>query len=123
MKSRTISFIRMMVFCVLVIALCAAVGCGTKEEAEPQTTTTEKSTTLGKAVDQAKEAAGEVVTLANPKPGIDPVCGMEIDDNRLVVEIDGKKFGFCSAACAEAFKEDPEKYLAADASHEGHDHD
>lgn len=123
MKLHTKSVLRLVVFAMLVAALCVSLGCGAKEKTEPQTTTTDQSTTMGKAVDQAKEAAGDVAMLANPKPGIDPVCGMTIDDSRLVVEVDGKKYGFCAVACAEEFKADPAKYLAADATtEESHDH-
>jgi YHS domain-containing protein len=108
---------------VLVLALALSLGCGTKEQSEPKTATTdEKSTTYGEAVEQAKEVAGEVAALANPTPGIDPVCGMKLEEGQLVVEVAGAQYGFCAAACADAFKADPAKYLAAATGHEGHDH-
>jgi YHS domain-containing protein len=85
------------------------VGCGSKESADTKATTGAASSTYGKAVEKAKETVAE---LENPKQGFDPVCDMAIDGS-LVVTVDGKKYGFCSQHCADMFKENPEKYLAA----------
>lgn len=99
----------------IVIALIAAIvtsmGCSSKEKSESQPgTTMEKTTTYGKAVEKAEELTA---ALSNPEKGIDPVCGMVLDENMVVIELDGKKYGFCSAHCAELFKADPAKYLAS----------
>jgi YHS domain-containing protein len=91
----------------LVLLLTVIIGCSSGDEAETQTSTTEQSTTPGKTVQQAKEA---VASLANPEPGIDPVCGMAVDGS-IVVNVDGKDYAFCSQACADKFKEDPDKYI------------
>jgi Cu+-exporting ATPase len=44
----------------------------------------------------------------------DPVCGMEIDPQSAVAteEHQGKTYYFCSAACHDKFKAEPEKYAA-----------
>lgn len=123
MRTQSMTVLRFLAIGMLILALGVALGCGSKEKAEPQSAATDApATTAKKAVDAAKEAAGDIATLANPKEGIDPVCGMKLDEHRLVIEVDGKKYGFCSAACAEEFQANPEKYLTADAGHEGHDH-
>jgi Cu+-exporting ATPase len=45
----------------------------------------------------------------------DPVCGMMVDPDKAAgkVEHDGKTYYFCSARCAERFRNEPEKFLAA----------
>ena len=45
---------------------------------------------------------------------IDPVCKMEIEENKAVVtsEYKGKKYYFCCIPCKKAFDQNPEKYLA-----------
>ena len=45
---------------------------------------------------------------------IDPVCGMEVDPSTasLYMEIGGKTYYFCSAACRSSFASDPTKYIA-----------
>jgi P-type Cu+ transporter len=45
----------------------------------------------------------------------DPVCGMMVDPQKAAgkVEHDGKTYYFCSARCAERFRNEPEKFLAA----------
>ena len=43
---------------------------------------------------------------------IDPVCGMEVDENTPYKTIyKGKVYRFCSLQCLEAFKANPEYYL------------
>jgi YHS domain-containing protein len=105
----------------LLVLLIAVVGCGSGEKADVETTADaakEEAASVGetakKAIDDAKDA---VAALANPEPGVDPVCKMEIDGS-LTAEIDGKKYGFCSQHCAEKFTENPEKYLVAAADKE-----
>ena len=45
----------------------------------------------------------------------DPVCGMMVDPEKAAgkIEHDGKTYYFCSARCAERFRNEPEKFLAA----------
>jgi P-type Cu+ transporter len=45
----------------------------------------------------------------------DPVCGMMVDPEKAAgkVEHDGKTYYFCSARCAERFRNEPENFLAA----------
>ncbi len=45
----------------------------------------------------------------------DPVCGMMVDPQKAAgkVEYNGKNYYFCSARCAERFRNEPEKFLAA----------
>lgn len=58
---------------------------------------------------------------------IDPVCGMEVDENLAAAtfEYQGKTYYFCAPGCKAAFEKEPEKYLekaAGHAKHEGHGH-
>lgn len=34
----------------------------------------------------------------------DPICGMNVDDEQFTLEIEGKKYFFCSSGCLETFK-------------------
>ncbi len=45
----------------------------------------------------------------------DPVCGMSVDPTQAAstAEHEGKLYHFCCRGCAEKFRRDPEKYLAA----------
>ena len=40
----------------------------------------------------------------------DPVCGMEVKDEKYCTEFAEKKYCFCSLACKKSFDVDPEKY-------------
>jgi YHS domain-containing protein len=42
----------------------------------------------------------------------DPVCGMNVDEkkSKLVSEVGGSKFYFCSDYCKQKFDSDPQKY-------------
>ena len=44
----------------------------------------------------------------------DPVCGMDIDPKNAAAteEYQGKTYHFCSAACHDKFKAEPQKYVA-----------
>ena len=46
----------------------------------------------------------------------DPVCGMQVDDTTalLYLEYAGTTYWFCGKGCLLEFKDDPDKYLAAD---------
>ncbi|HEV8629717.1 MAG TPA: YHS domain-containing protein [Thermoanaerobaculia bacterium] len=50
---------------------------------------------------------------------IDPVCGMEVDeeDAEATARYSGRTYVFCSDACKEEFEDDPEQFApdAADA--------
>lgn len=48
----------------------------------------------------------------------DPVCGMDVTQETAAAawEHGGTAYLFCSTACMERFREDPEKYLSMDPS-------
>jgi len=48
----------------------------------------------------------------------DPVCGMSVDPAKAAGKVDhaGKTYYFCSPRCAERFRNEPEKFLAAPGS-------
>ncbi len=119
MFKRTNLTCRLVTACALVLILSFSVGCGSKEDTDAQTAS-EKQTTYGKTVQKTRDV---VASLSNPKVATDPVCNMAIDENAIIVTIDGKDYGVCSQKCADALKADPEKYLVATADgHEGHNH-
>ena len=111
---------RAVIASVLVLVVSVFVGCSSKESTEAQDTS-QAQTTYGRTIQKTKEA---VAALSNPKVGTDPVCGMAIDENAVIVMIDSKEYGLCSEKCAEDLKADPGKYLvvASTEGHEGHDH-
>ena len=42
----------------------------------------------------------------------DPVCGMEVDPATAVaVEYGGRVYYFCEAACADTFRDDPDRWI------------
>jgi len=42
----------------------------------------------------------------------DPVCGMQVDpETAVTVEHSGGNFYFCEAACAETFRDDPDRWV------------
>ena len=45
-------------------------------------------------------------------PAVDPVCGMTVEggDPSLTIMNDGEKLQFCSKACMDKFRADPERY-------------
>ncbi|HIC93597.1 MAG TPA: YHS domain-containing protein [Anaerolineae bacterium] len=47
----------------------------------------------------------------------DPVCGMQVDEERAATtaEYKGKTYYFCAPGCKAAFEKDPEKYVKAEA--------
>jgi len=46
---------------------------------------------------------------------IDPVCGMEVDENTgLRVEYGGTVYYFCSPGCKAEFEANPEKYIGVE---------
>jgi len=46
---------------------------------------------------------------------VDPVCGMELEDDEIVAESEyrGKMYYFCSDECADEFESQPQKYAGA----------
>tara|TARA_B100000315_G_scaffold226789_1_gene234013 strand:+ start:238 stop:390 length:153 start_codon:yes stop_codon:yes gene_type:complete len=44
---------------------------------------------------------------------IDPVCGMEVDENTAPAKSEymGKTYYFCAPGCKKAFDENPAKYI------------
>jgi Cu+-exporting ATPase len=52
----------------------------------------------------------------------DPVCGMMVDPTTAPAksEYKGKTYYFCAPGCKTAFEKDPEQYLKAAKSGEGH---
>src|SRR6266481_5437137 len=57
---------------------------------------------------------------------IDPICKMEVDEKTAAgkYEHNSQTYYFCSQHCLAKFKEDPEKFLNAQAhEHPGHAHD
>jgi Cu+-exporting ATPase len=47
------------------------------------------------------------------KMAIDPVCKMNVDENKEGAKYDykGKTYYFCAVGCKDAFSKDPEKFL------------
>lgn len=43
----------------------------------------------------------------------DPVCGMQVDENKAAASVDfeGKTYYFCSTACKAKFEESPDRYI------------
>ena len=54
------------------------------------------------------------ITVEQLSSEIDPVCGMSVANQAIAdsAHYKGKIYGFCNPGCKEAFKEDPESYLA-----------
>jgi YHS domain-containing protein len=44
----------------------------------------------------------------------DPICGMNVDENKAAAtaEYKGKIYYFCCTDCKEKFEKEPQKYLA-----------
>lgn len=50
---------------------------------------------------------------------IDPVCGMEIDATSAVtVEHAGQIYHFCESACADTFRDDPDRWIVRGSTRE-----
>lgn len=47
---------------------------------------------------------------------IDPVCGMQVDpETAVAVEYGGRVYYFCESACADTFRDDPDRWILRDA--------
>ncbi|KAA3644265.1 MAG: YHS domain-containing protein [Chloroflexi bacterium] len=55
---------------------------------------------------------------------IDPVCGMEVDEQNAAAtsEYQGQTYYFCAPGCKAAFDKDPQKYLNSEAASHDHEH-
>ncbi|HSR48964.1 MAG TPA: YHS domain-containing protein [Anaerolineales bacterium] len=53
---------------------------------------------------------------------IDPVCGMEVDEETAAwkSEHQRKTYYFCAPGCKRSFEKDPERYTGKDASSSHH---
>lgn len=131
--------------CVVMIVLMSAVyfGCGSKEKAESpaekeakatessqsaygeqksQDTQVPQGTQESQATEESQSTQETVDWTAaydNPKPGIDPVCGMTVEREYVeVATIGDKKYACCSAGCVAMLTANPDKFLKGDASTE-----
>ena len=42
----------------------------------------------------------------------DPVCGMVVDPAAAIqISVDGSSYYFCESACADTFREDPQRWI------------
>lgn len=101
----------------VLLALCVAVliGCGGEQSESGDAGAGDAGMQAQDATDQAQDAvqdtggaAEDLVDLANATC---PVCGMDIHGEDHAV-YEGQIIHTCSAADAEAFMSDPEKYMA-----------
>jgi YHS domain-containing protein len=107
-------------------ALVFVAGCGSKQKTETQATgKTAAGTESGTYAEQktgSSEAPAAVdwSEFSNPKPGVDPVCGMSLDPAYVTeVMIADKKYACCSSRCADMLAQNPDQYLGAAASTTG----
>ncbi len=51
-----------------------------------------------------------------PTPvNIDPVCGMQLDrTSSVAVEFEGRTYRFCESACADTFRDEPQRWISQD---------
>jgi len=58
----------------------------------------------------------------NQRDAIDPVCGMRVArDTALHLKFQGITYWFCDPACADTFRDDPERWASDDRAFV-HDH-
>lgn len=51
------------------------------------------------------------------KAPTDPVCGMSVDPAAAVaVRYEGETYYFCEPACADTFRDDPDRWIPREAS-------
>lgn len=143
MKASTSYGTRLLGVIMIVIMSAVYLGCGSKEKTEspaekaakvtessqsaygeqkspdtqvPQGTQEPQATTESQTT---QETADWTTAYDNPKPGIDPVCGMTLEREYVeVATIGDKKYACCSAGCVEMLTANPDKYLNGDASTE-----
>ena len=97
---------RFVILVVLILAVSSALAfaqCGGGEKSDADAA--KETETL--AASKAETGEGEVINT------VCPVMGAKIDkDTPYVVEYEGKKIGFCCAACIDKFNANPEEYLS-----------
>lgn len=50
----------------------------------------------------------------------DPVCGMRVEtDSAIAVECASDTYYFCESACADTFRDDPDRWVPQPATREG----
>jgi Cu+-exporting ATPase len=61
-----------------------------------------------------KPASPGYYTIGGARMAIDPVCKMEVEEDKAAATSDykGQTYYFCAVGCKQAFDQDPEKYLA-----------
>jgi YHS domain-containing protein len=42
----------------------------------------------------------------------DPVCGMQVEASKNLIEYQGVNYAFCSQHCRQKFSDEPEKYVS-----------
>lgn len=59
------------------------------------------------------ERSGAKTPKGSGRMATDPVCGMDVDEDRAAAtsEYGGKTYYFCAVGCKKAFDKDPERYL------------
>jgi uncharacterized membrane protein YraQ (UPF0718 family)/YHS domain-containing protein len=64
---------------------------------------------------------GALFWLTARRGATDPVCGMKVDRSKaLSVEIDGKRFYFCSEHCLHSFEQAPDGQSSSGVTHHAH---
>jgi YHS domain-containing protein len=58
----------------------------------------------------------ETKAKGEDKMQIDPICGMQVDENtaQYKTEYKGTTYYFCAPGCKKAFESEPEKYLKSE---------
>lgn len=50
----------------------------------------------------------------------DPVCGMPVDpETAVTLEYAGNTYYFCESACADTFRDDPDRWIPQPSTHGG----
>jgi Cu+-exporting ATPase len=96
-------------------------GCAQKFEQHPEkyfavpVTTKFAAASPFSVLPAMKTGGASVPVVASGSREKDPVCGMMVDPQKAAgkVERGGKTYYFCSLRCAERFRVEPEKFLAA----------
>lgn len=101
---------------------CAS-GCAKRFEAEPERYLAKRqagaphsvSTDTLPVISPVKSTGAGLPILAHGLEVKDPVCGMSVDPPKAAAKRthEGKDYFFCSVRCAERFKQEPARFLAA----------
>ena len=114
----------------VLLGLALYAGCGSKEKTETpatQETTNPSTQNMGDTEAQKPSETVDWAKYDNPKPGICPVCGMNLNPDYVeVASIGEKEYACCSSHCVTMLTENPAKYLTegapSEGTHEGHGH-